>query len=120
MVVLLPCVMLLFGFIWRGGGPETVNVIYGYRTVLSMKNMETWRFAHIYCGRLWRAFGAVLLVVSSLVFAFFHGADKDVAAWAFVAITLAQVASIIPTILLTERAMRRHFNKDGTRKTGYV
>ena len=33
--------------------PKEINGIIGYRTTMSRKNMDTWKFAHDYCGKLW-------------------------------------------------------------------
>ena len=31
---------------------EDVNFVFGYRTSMSMKNKDTWEFAHKYCGKV--------------------------------------------------------------------
>ena len=64
MCLMIPGLMLLFGFRFRKSAPKEINPVFGYRTDLSMKNRETWRFAHEHCGRLWIRLGLVLLPVS--------------------------------------------------------
>ena len=64
--LLIPVSMLVIGGLWRTRPPERVNSVYGYRTARSMKNRETWAFAHAYCGGLWRKMGWVLLVISAV------------------------------------------------------
>lgn len=64
--LLIPVSMLVIGGLWRTRPPERVNGVYGYRTARSMKNRETWVFAHAYCGGLWRKMGWVLLVISAV------------------------------------------------------
>ena len=51
---LIPILMLLFGWIFKKHPPKNINSVYGYRTSMSTKNIETWNFAHAYCGRLWQ------------------------------------------------------------------
>ena len=59
--VLIPALMLLFGWLFLRRPPRRINSIYGYRTARSMQNQETWEFAHRVGGRVWLRTGAVLL-----------------------------------------------------------
>ncbi|MBY7023532.1 SdpI family protein, partial [Clostridium botulinum] len=72
--LIIPVIMLLFGVRFRKHGTKNINGIYGYRTSMSMKNKDTWEFAHQYCGRLWIKLGLIMLtisiIVSVLVFAY--------------------------------------------------
>lgn len=45
---------------------------------MSMKNKETWEFAHHYCGRLWLTIGAIMIVPSLIVMLFLSGKDESV------------------------------------------
>lgn len=65
--LIIPVTMLFFGLKFKQSGPENINGIYGYRTSMSMKNKDTWEFAHQYCGRVWTKLGLVLLIVSTIV-----------------------------------------------------
>ena len=46
MGLLLPAIMILFGAVFTKAAPKKINYIFGYRTVMSMKNRDTWEFAH--------------------------------------------------------------------------
>ena len=46
MDLLLPGVMLWFGSLFLRGVPREINPVFGYRTAMSMKNRDTWAFAH--------------------------------------------------------------------------
>ena len=46
MNLLIPAIMLFFGTRFQRRSPEKINHIYGYRTARSMRNQETWKFAH--------------------------------------------------------------------------
>ena len=52
MALLIPALMILFGRLFLNNAPRNINFAFGYRTRRSMMNMETWRFAHAYIGRL--------------------------------------------------------------------
>lgn len=41
-----PLIMILFGRLFLTRPPKSINGVYGYRTARSMKNKETWAFAH--------------------------------------------------------------------------
>lgn len=68
--------------------PKNINSLIGYRTTRSMKSMDTWKFAHEYCGKLWWKLGWLIMILTALII------------------------SIYPT----EKALKEHFNDDGTRK----
>lgn len=44
---LIPVTMIIFGILWKSHPPKSINWAYGYRTSMSMKNNETWKFAHV-------------------------------------------------------------------------
>ena len=64
--LLIPLVMLFFGRRFLTKPPKSINSLYGYRTARSMKNQQTWDFAHRVCGKLWSRAGAVMLPLSLL------------------------------------------------------
>lgn len=75
---LIPAIMLFFGVKFRKQGPKIINGIYGYRTSMSMKNRETWEFAHQYCGKLWTKLGLIMLAMSIIVSALLFAFEEDV------------------------------------------
>ena len=81
-----------------------------------MVNMDTWRFAHSYCGRLWWRVGLVMLVVSVLAHIPFYHSSEEVMGTLASILSLVQVAVLIATVFPTEMALKRTFNDDGTRK----
>lgn len=46
MNVIIPFTMIGFGKYFCKSGPKDINMAFGYRTGMSMKNKETWVFAH--------------------------------------------------------------------------
>ena len=53
MCLLVPAVMLYFGWRFLNRPPQKINALHGYRTSRSMKNQQTWDYAHQVCGKLW-------------------------------------------------------------------
>lgn len=48
--VVIPVILIIFGWIMWKHPPKKVNKICGYRTKRSMTNMDTWKFAHDIVG----------------------------------------------------------------------
>lgn len=57
MVLLIPLIMIVLGFIYGKYPPKKINHISGYRTTMSMKNQDTWDFANRYMGNYGSAGG---------------------------------------------------------------
>ena len=51
MDLLIPLTMVVFGKMFMTKSPKNINAVFGYRTTMSMKNKDTWEFAHKYCGK---------------------------------------------------------------------
>ena len=64
MEMLIPIAMIGVGRVFLRHPPDRINRVVGYRTAMSMKNRDTWEFAHRYCGRIWYISGLILLPVS--------------------------------------------------------
>ncbi len=79
--VLIPVVMIGFGKLWRNHPPKEINAFYGYRTSMSMKNADTWAYAHRYCGKIWYICGWVLLIPSVVLMLLVLGRDEDRTPW---------------------------------------
>ena len=78
--LLVPGMLLLFGWMFRSHAPKTINYAFGYRTKRSMKNEETWRFAQAEFGRHSLRWGLAELPVTLLVMAAIFGRDGPVIA----------------------------------------
>ena len=111
--MLIPAVMIVAGRLMWKRGPKTVNGFIGYRTNRSMKNMDTWKFAHVYCGRLWWKVGWFLIVPTILAHvAFYKSSSSDVSILSL-AIVSVQVVALLLTIPPTERALKEKFDENG-------
>lgn len=96
--------------------PKQINGVLGYRTKRSMKNMDTWKFAHDYCGRLWWKIGWIILFPSIFIqIPFLHSSDHMIGVVGGIICTIQCIILII-SIFPTEKALKKTFFEDGTRR----
>lgn len=113
MCLLTPAMMIGFGKYFMKGGPKQINGVFGYRTSRSMKNKETWKFAHQYSGKIWHRSGLALLQVSIVVMLFVYGKSVDMTGIAGLIIVIVQMVVMICAIPFTEAALKRNFDDLG-------
>ena len=115
MDLLIPFTMIIFGAIFMKKAPDSINPVFGYRTTMSMKNRDTWEFAHQYCGKLWWILGITLLPITIIPFLFLLGKDNDRVGIVGGVLCSIQLIPLIGSIIPTERALKRTFDKNGNR-----
>ncbi len=114
--LLIPALMIISGKMMWKHPPKTINGIIGYRTTRSMKNRDTWKYAHDYCGRLWWKIGWVLLLPSVIIhFPFYNRSEDTIGTVGGILCAIQCVCLIIP-IFFTERALKRNFTDEGMRR----
>ena len=105
----VPAVMIFGGRMMWKHPPGKINGSIGYRTSLSMKNKETWKFAQEYCGKLWWKAGWVMLIPSVLLhLPFYRSLANTIGALSAILCIVQCIAMIVP-IFFTERALKRNF-----------
>lgn len=114
--LLIPVICIIAGREMWKHCPKEINGVLGYRTKRSMKNLDTWRFAHEYCGRLWWRIGWVMLLPSMLVLLPFYHSTVNLIAIVGLALCTVQGVILLVSILPTEYALKRTFFEDGTRR----
>lgn len=114
--LLIPLLMIIIGRVMFKHPPKKINGIYGYRTLMSMKNQDTWNFAHKMCGKLWWKIGWIIILPSVAVLLPFLSSDNDVIGTVGLILCIIQCLILILSILPVERALRKTFNSDGSRK----
>lgn len=112
----VPGIMALAGWMMWKHCPQDINAAYGYRTWRSMRNMDTWKFAHAHCGRLWRKLGLALLVPSILPQIPFMKSSRALISAIGIIIMAVQASLMAVSMLTTEAALKRTFKDDGTRR----
>lgn len=118
MNLLIPITMISFGHSFEKKPPkiERSKFAFGYRTIMSMRNADTWEYAHRFFGKLWFRFGIVLGLISIIVLFFFIGKDKDTVGFAGMIICYVQMAVMLIPVIPTEISLRKRFDKNGNRK----
>ena len=118
MNLLTPLVMIIYGRVFEKKPPKIARskFAFGYRTVMSMRNEETWEYAHRFFGKLWFGLGIAVGLISIIVLFFFIGKDKDTVGFAGMIICYVQLVAILLPVIPTELALRRRFDKNGNRK----
>ena len=114
--LLIPMIMIIGGWMMWRHTPNNINGFVGYTTPRSMKNRDTWDFAHIYCGRLWWKIGWMMLVPSVIFNIPFYGSTDDKIGGAGVILVTIQTAILIVSIFPTEKALKNNFDEDGRKK----
>lgn len=112
MLLLTPAIMVGFGALFARKPPKHINGLYGYRTTRSMKNEQTWDFAHRYIGKLWFRIGLALGVATIPLLIVFSFDEQVMSIFSLVWIAVEMVVLMLP-IWPTERALKQHFDKDG-------
>ncbi|MCL1976808.1 MAG: SdpI family protein [Candidatus Bathyarchaeota archaeon] len=116
MALVIPLIMIGFGSYFVKKAPAKINVIFGYRTNMSMKNQDTWKFAHNYCGKLWQTIGLIMLPLSVSAMFFVAGKEAyDVSIFGCI-LVIIQLIFLAGPIIPTEKALRKNFNNNGNRK----
>jgi uncharacterized membrane protein len=107
-LILLDALILGLALIFRLARPKEINVVYGFRTKLSMKNEHTWRVANTYWTNL-NLVGSVFVLMFQGVLALLGKPLEGLIAGTCVAWVIMLIASLI----LTQRVLTKTFDKDG-------
>ncbi len=113
--LVIPAVMIFAGWMMEKHRPKEINWIIGYRTELSMKNMDTWHFANAHCGRMWQRVGRIMAASALLLLPLLRCSEEVIGIVGTV-IMLVQCAALIASIFPTEQALGKRFHADGARK----
>lgn len=114
--LIIPILMIFCGRMMWKHPPKRINAVMGYRTKRSMKNMDTWRFAHEHCGRLWWRMGWLMLILSVIVqLPFYKGSESAVGTMGSI-LCAVQCVALVASIVPTEKALKQNFDDEGMKK----
>ena len=113
----VPLIMLLIGIIFLKKAPNKINPVYGYRSRRSMKSIETWKFAHFLCGKIWLYSGIVMLLLTILAMLLVLNKSQDTIGLVGTITLYVQLAVIVFSIIPIEIALKRTFDENGNRKS---
>lgn len=114
--LLIPAIMLIAGKLMQRNAPKNINWIIGYRTTMSMKNEDTWAFAHEVAGAIWWKWGWIMLAATAGLMLLLLGKSVELISTAGCILMFLQLIPVIAVIPHTEKALRNTFDKDGNRK----
>ena len=113
MDLLIPFTMIGFGRYFLKSAPKEINALFGYRTTMSMKNRDTWEYAHKYCGRIWYIAGVIMLPFSVIPMLLVIGESKDMIGNFGAVLCVIQMIPLIGAIFPTESALKKQFDRNG-------
>ena len=113
LVLLMPLFMIGFGWMFMTNPPKDINTSFGYRTKRSMRNQDTWFFAHKYFGKTWFVCGIVLIPASLVLMFLVMGREADVIRTTGFIILGLQLFLMLGAILPTETALKNNFDEFG-------
>ena len=114
--LLIPVIMLGAGKLFSKNTPKDINWIFGYRTTMSMKNEDTWYFAHRVAGTFWWKWGWITLAITVVAMLLILNKSNEVISVVGCIVMFAQMIPLIAVIPHTEKALRNTFDKNGNRK----
>lgn len=116
--LLIPLTMVGFGLVCQKHPPKDINGVYGYRTMRSMQNQETWDFAHQVCGRVWRKVGLILLIatfiMNFILYFMKNSISMDIEFCLSIEI-FVQTFILLLSIIPVEKALKNNFDDKGNR-----
>ena len=113
LVLLMPLFMIGFGWMFMTNPPKDINTSFGYRTKRSMRNQDTWLFAHKHIGKTWFVCGIVLIPASLVLMFLVMGREADVIRTTGFIILGLQLFLMLGAILPTESALKKKFDEFG-------
>lgn len=116
MILLVPSIMIVCGLLFLRKPPHNINGAFGYRTTMAKKNQDTWQFAHHYCGKILLWLGLILIVLSFVSFLLISDMDDETMSIITIGIQCLQLVPLLASIIPTEIALRKTFDKNGKRK----
>lgn len=114
--ILIPLIMIIFGSFFEKNPPKKINGIYGYRTTMSMKNSETWEFAHKYCGRLWKRIGYITIIISIILTLISFNLNENVQGGMIGLLVMVQTVILVVSIFPVEKELKKNFDQNGNRR----
>ena len=116
MDLLIPFTMIGFGRCFMKNTPKEINAVFGYRTSMSMKNKDTWEFAHKYCGKIWYVCGLIMLLITVIILLLVIGKSRDYVETVGGIICGVQLIPLIGSIFPIEIALKKVFDNNGKRR----
>ena len=115
-VCIVPLIQIVAGFMMYKHCPKKINNFIGYRTKRSKLSLDTWRFAHRFCGALWLVTGIVMAPAGVAVLFLLKGSATQTIENIAAITALIQLLPLLFSVAATEIKLKKVFNDDGTIK----
>lgn len=112
--LIIPVIMIIFGKFFMNRAPKKINSGWGYRSAMSMKNRDTWEFAHKYSGKIMHYAGMLALIPSVFAMVLLPDGTQDSIGKVVLVIEILQIILIIACVIATEIALKNTFRADGS------
>ena len=83
---------------------------------MSMANIDTWNYAHLYIGRLWIKFGIIELILCIFAAVICILLDDGKTDLISLILIIIQCILLVATIIITERKLKMVFDENGNRR----
>ena len=103
--------MLVISLIFFYFPPKKINLIYGHRTTLSMKNQDTWNEANKRSIHMMLLVSALTCILQLIGIIFNINLETTI-----LYATVFLVAGLIIGVIVIEKQLKDIFDKDGNRK----
>lgn len=108
LVALVGTIFIVGGLVLSVFPPRNINMVYGYRTATSMKNINTWKSANRYAAKVMMTVGLMLNMLG--VIASFL---PDMGNAGVLLGVLLIIVSAIMIVVQTEKHLAKQFDKEG-------
>lgn len=109
LVLVMPLMMLAVGARWLIKPPAFKTGTVVYRTALTEKSPAVWSFAHEYCGKLWSRYGAIMVVIASVLMYFLKNSYQKFILW----ILVGEMLMMCITIFMMDIFIKNLFDENG-------
>ncbi len=96
--------------------PKKINWIYGYRTFRAMKSQGAWEFANRYFAKLFIMLGVIVLIITLILLAIYSKDVQAIKNLENIIIPIQLFGIIGLTLISTEVALRKRYDKNGNPK----
>ena len=115
MVLLMPVMLIVIGIIYMKNAPSEINSLSGYRTRRSMKNKETWEFAHKIYGKASLIIGAISAPLFFIPMLFFINKGNNAISVAALVIISIEMIPLFISFIPVEASLKKNFDENGNK-----
>ena len=109
--IIISVFVLFIGLVLKYYPPKAINGLYGFRTELSMKNLNTWNKGNEIAANLFIKGSMVLIFIKLIQIIFI----PNLAVFNTIIFLVALVTTLILSAVLTQIKLKKIFNSDGNK-----